>query len=96
MDNFTPRARRTDAASSIEAARQLESSGTIDQQQARVLAAVRAFPGQSSLAIAEHARLDRHLVARRLPELGRMGLVIRGPLARCAVSDRLALTWSPK
>lgn len=68
---------------------------TVQDQAARVLAAVRAFPNTTALHIAEQAGLDRFLVGRRLSELKGRKLVERGELIRCPVSDRWALCWIP-
>ena len=72
-----PRARRNDADGSHIAADRLERSGRAAAQLAAVLDAVRAWPGRTSREIAAHTGLDRHMIARRLPELWAHGKVTR-------------------
>lgn len=90
----TPIARRTDAASSHEAARHITTTGKRAYQQ-QVTAAVRAFPGRTSFELAMATDLDRHMVARRLPECVTAGTVRKGEPKRCSITGRLALTWEP-
>jgi len=89
----TPIARRNDPGSSKVAAREITESGLRARQQAEVLRLVRAYPKHTSLELAQHGSLDRYVIARRLPELERAGLVRRGEIRRCAVGARPALTW---
>lgn len=70
-------ARRTDPASSHEAARREVGSGRAATDVARVLAAVYEAPGLTSRQYAEGFGLDRHMVARRLPDLERRKRVWR-------------------
>ena len=69
--------RRTDPDSSRQAARRHEQSGRLDSDRWRVLEALRRNPGASSKELAAREGLDRHMVARRLPDLERAGLVRR-------------------
>lgn len=73
------RARRCDPVSSHQAADEAERSGLIASQAEQTLAAVRAHPGRTSREIAERSGLDRHMVARRLPELEVTGKVWSDP-----------------
>ena len=90
-----PLARRTDPASSHEAAAQVTASGVRDSQCAAVLDALRRHPGSTSLELATASGLDRYVVARRLPELERDGRAVRGELRLCRASggQRRAVTW---
>jgi hypothetical protein len=49
----------------------------IGRQMARVLDAIRATPGMTSGELAARHGMDRHMVARRCPDLERRGLVRR-------------------
>jgi hypothetical protein len=40
--------------------------------------------------------LDRHMVARRLPDLKHDGLVEQGEMRTCKVTGRKAVTWRVK
>lgn len=88
--DFAPRARTTDALSSHAAADDLERSGRLWRQLDRVLAAVRATPGLSSGELAARHGLDRHMVARRLPEAASAGLIERREIGAREV------TWWPR
>jgi len=59
----------------------------------RVYRALVADPGTTSAELAARANLDRHLVAKRLPDLERGGLVKRGPTRECRVGGLQAVTW---
>lgn len=85
-----PRARRTDPATSKEAAAMVRDVAKC--QQADVLRAVRAYPHRTSKQLANEAGMDRYMVARRLPELLALGLVRTGEAVRQA-NGRRGLTW---
>lgn len=81
-------------ATSLEAAEELKRSGRLNQQCRQVLEALRGTPGATSAELARFAGLDRHLVARRLPDLDRLRLVQRGEARLCMATGRRAITWS--
>ena len=89
-----PLAAATDPVSSHLAAAEITSSGRRASQKAAIVSWLR---GQShpltSMEIAHAAGLDRHLVARRLPDLERDGMVERCALRECRASNRPAITW---
>ncbi len=68
-------ARRSDHDSSHAAADELEASGKAQAQRALVLGFVKRWPGMTSAQLARLGSVDRHLVARRLPELRSEGKV---------------------
>lgn len=80
-------ARATDGHGSHEAADRLKNSGEHLAQKMQVLHAVRRFPFRTSKELAKEARLDRHMVARRLPDLKAEGLALER-------TDRKQKTWS--
>lgn len=88
-------ARSTDPSTSHEAAIRMVASGKQRAQQARTEEAVKRYPGQSSLHLAALTGLDRHMIARRLPELEKEGRVWRGPKAPCPSGTGSACTWWP-
>lgn len=88
-----PRARRTDPATSHEAAAAMLASGAIGRQAQDVLDAVRRWPGLTSLELGARMEIDRWAVARRLPELEGAGHVRRGEARQ--VNGRRHLTWWP-
>lgn len=96
--NTGPIARATDPITSHEAGAAITASGVRGTQQQAVLAAVQAQPGRTSAELAASSTLNRYTVARRLPELERLGEVIRGAVRECTAS-RLragrAVTWWP-
>jgi len=95
LDLFDPRelARAGDPVSSHEAARAIVSSGNRAAQAAEVLAALRRFGKSTSRGLAEASGLDRHLVARRLPELEREGRVRRTEQIMCRWAGKFAVGW---
>lgn len=88
------RARRADPVTSHQAADHVEATGQAQREAAIVLRALRDFPGHTSRELAELAGLDRHLVARRLPELRDAGHAENGPNKRCTSSAKTAMTWT--
>lgn len=94
-----PRARVTDASSSHQAAAIQESTGKAKADAALVLEALRGFPNCTTRELAVHARLDRYMVARRMPELAEAGLATRHEpgkgSAPCSVTKRVAIRWRP-
>jgi hypothetical protein len=88
----TPRARNTDPTTSHEAADAIKASGDLGRQQQAVLAAVRRWPGLTSLELGARMSLDRWAVARRLPELE--GIHVRKGEPR-VVNGRRHVTWWP-
>lgn len=86
-------ARNTDPHTSHLAAAEMIASGAQGRQQLAVLAAVRVNGYCTSAELARVHGLDRYAVARRLPELERMGLVQRAPARICKESGRPAMTW---
>ena len=87
-----PRSRSSDPASSKMAAAEMERSGALGKQRQQVLEALRVHGPCTSAELAFRASLDRHAVARRLPELREMGLVFQGPIRNCSVG-RPAVEW---
>jgi hypothetical protein len=85
-----PRARRADPLSSHAAADELERSGRAEAQRRQVLAVLRRWPGSTSAELAALGGLDRHMVARRLPELYRAGYAER------VSAGRACLRWWPR
>jgi len=76
------------------AAAELTSSGRRASQKRDIVNWLR---GQSrpltSMEIGNAAGLDRYMVARRLPDLEKDGLVERCAMRECAISRRPAITW---
>lgn len=90
-------ARMSDPATSHEAAAEVTKSGSRQRQLTAVLAAVSGNPGATSAEIAKASNLDRYLVARRLPELEKLGFVRRGEAKICTASPKpglRAITWT--
>lgn len=86
-------ARAVDPRTSHEAAAEVTRSGRRDRQAAQCLDAVRTWPGRTSMELARLARLDRYVVARRLPELRDAGYVVSEAARKCEVTGRSAMTW---
>jgi hypothetical protein len=90
-----PIARSTDTETSRLAAEEVTASGRRDEQAHKVCLLVRGYRGYTSAELASWGQVDRHMVARRLPELERLGRVVRGEARACTVTGRKALTWWP-
>ena len=88
-------ARTTDPATSHEAAQELVTSGALGVQQRDAMKRVRNFPGRTSSELAGGDVRIRYQLARRLPELARMGKVTKGPARTCRVTGRSSITWRP-
>lgn len=89
-------ARNDDPSSSHDAAEHVVSSGLQAQQHSLAASAVRKHPGLTSLELARATGLDRFMLARRLPELQRNGLIVRGMVRKCSASNgRSGVTWFP-
>jgi hypothetical protein len=93
-----PRARNTDPVASHEAAEAVATSGLANAQAERVLEAVTAHPGLTSLELEAASGIDRYVLARRLPELRRRGFVVNLAPRPCRLSPlktRSVTTWAP-
>lgn len=89
-------ARSDDPSSSHEAAEHVVASGLQAHQHSLAASAVRKHPGLTSLELARATGLDRFMLARRLPELQRHGLIVRGIIRKCSASNgRSGCTWFP-
>ena len=85
--------RKTDPASSAEAAEKLVASGAHASQKQRTLAALAKHPGSTSAELGTIMGVSRHVPARRLPDLERDGLVRRGKMRKCIEHGTTAVTW---
>lgn len=100
---FIRRARIENPKSSHDAAAEIEE--TAESQCIRILALVKKWPDRTTQELHEVSRWGVHTLGRRLPELRTKGLIENpvypdpqgvGPgmrLRRCAIKNRLALTW---
>lgn len=89
-------------STSAEALCEIKATGVLGEQQRAVLVALaevcRCFEGpwgRTSREVARGSGVDRYVVARRLPELEREGLVERYDVRLCDVTERKAITWKP-
>lgn len=88
-------ARSTDAGGSHDAAARMVRSGALDIQKDRTAVAVKRHPGMTSMELARATGMDRHMIARHLPELVREGRAWRGPKTLCPISNINVCTWWP-
>ncbi len=89
-------AANADPGTSHAAAAALKAGGEHGAQKRQVLAALRGCDEPvTSRELAAIAEMDRHLVARRLPDLAREGLVVRCAVRECreSYSHAKAVTW---
>ena len=91
-------ARNSDPHTSHAAAGEAESSGRAEKQRQIVLHCVKRHASdrpRTSMELASCMRLDRYMVARRLPELERAREVRKAGSRPCEVSGRSAIVWAP-
>lgn len=90
-------ARNNDPISSHEAADDIVESGKHAQQKNVVLGALRMYQKAhgpaTSAEIARHYEMDRHMVAKRLSDLEKMSLVIKGGRKKCPVYGKKVIAW---
>lgn len=96
MDGMEARARRSDPATSHEAARDVEWTGKAGSQRKACYEYVRRYPGATAAEIAKAIGLERHVPSRRLPELRDAGLIKNGASRVCGIMARNSLTWLPE
>jgi hypothetical protein len=95
--NHAPVAAKADPRSSHFAAAEVTASGRCDSQKREILAVLQAQSEPcTSTELARATGMDRYIVARRLPDLERDGVVQRSPMRECNVTARPAITWRTK
>ena len=90
MNIQTPNARNTDPLSSHLAGEEVTVSGKRKRQIDFVVRLVKRKEGLTSAELAKKHGIDRHMVARRLPDAIELK---KGDSRKCNVSGRLAVTW---
>jgi len=105
MDGTTlwdvPLSRHTDPASSSIAVAEIKKSGLRKAQCEAVYQTVTGHPGKTSAELAQIMSIERHIPARRLPDLERQGRVRKGSMRPCDVcktqkgQGRPCVTWYP-
>ncbi|HDZ14329.1 hypothetical protein LCGC14_1069070 [marine sediment metagenome] len=85
--------RRTDPLSSKQAEKEINGNGLRNRQQEVVFQAVRKYPNHTSKELCAITGINRYVLGRRLPEIEELWDVKRGPMRKCNIGNRLALTW---
>jgi hypothetical protein len=88
--------RQTDLYTSDLAVEGLARSGALAIQRDAVYRALALHPHSTSAELAVYMEVDRHLPARRLPDLKTLGRVDCVPKRKCRVTGRLCVTWVVK
>lgn len=88
-----PLAHGSDPLTSFAAGERFERSGRLRGQILLVLLGLRKWSGKTSAELAQLTGLDRHAVARRLPNLASRGLAERGPERECRICKSKCVTW---
>ena len=92
-----PVAAKDDPGTSQAAGESVTGSGKREGQQMAALALVKRYPGCTSLELARKGgTLDRYVLARRLPEIEKGGLVYQSTPKVCGISGYKAVTWWPR
>lgn len=90
------RARARDPETSHIAATEVENNGTASAHRDIIAAYLRSNPGKTNAEIAEGSGLQYCQIHKRMSELERMNLVIRGQQKKCPIHQRLMIQWWPK
>jgi len=90
---FPPASRTTNPVTSAMAENEVTDSGARARQAEKVLRLVEQNDGYTSAELAVMGGVDRHMVARRLPDLQHNNLVKKGGRRRCNIGNRQATTW---
>lgn len=90
-----PAARRSDPHTSHAAADKVTRNGTRAAGVATVVRLVKQTPGLTSAELAKRHGADRYMVARRLPDAEKAGLVRKGDPRPCGTTGNAAVTWWP-
>ena len=93
MLEFHPAHRNTDPGTSKLAEDSITISGARLTQALKVLGLVKRHTGFTSAELAKISTLDRHMVARRLPDLEHAGYIEKGDTRQCGISHLQAVTW---
>ncbi len=95
--NRAPLAAKSDPITSHAAASEITSNGVREDQKRALSTWMRSNPAPATSAeMAAASGLDRHGVARRLPDLERDRLVERARIRECRIGRRPAITWRPR
>lgn len=89
-------ARNSDPESSKEAAREMTESGAIASQRMQVYVALKRHNNSTARELSAASGITVHVIGRRLTELDRLGLVVRGPIRVCKIGNRSATEWRAK
>ena len=90
---MTPASKSGDPITSYLAEQHVNRAGIRSHQQRQAAAAVSCYPGRTSAELAEITGIDRHRLAKRLPECETAGAVRRGYKRQCSVSHLMAIVW---
>ena len=93
--SFPRLARRTDPETSHRAALEMETSGQLKSDMMTALEAVREFPHRTATELEALIGCRDGKVRKRLAQLRRLGLIIRGSLKICPHTKRRCHTWEP-
>lgn len=93
FDKGKPAHHQTDPPSSKLAENRITKTGSRARQCQQVFEALKRHNGATSAELAEIIDIDRHITARRLPDLANVNLVERGQRRFCAVAKQLCVTW---
>jgi predicted transcriptional regulator len=93
VKSIEPLSRSMDPVGSFQAGARTHKTGVGSRKRLAVYHALRSNQGATSAELARTMDVDRHDVARRLPELERAGWIVRGRRRRCTVCAVECVTW---
>ena len=93
--SFPRLARRTDPETSHRAAREMETSGKRETDEAFALRMVARYPNSTASELEALLGCRDGKVRKRLAQLRRLGFIIRGAMKICPHTKRRCHTWEP-
>jgi len=85
--------RNTDPISSHIAEEKITRSGVRGKQAMRVYGVLLEHNGSTSKELSQYLGGDRYMASRRLPDLEKAGMVVRGEMRTCTVCNQKCVTW---
>ena len=93
FDSGRPASKGGDSYTSDLAEERVTKLGVRQEQCRIVYELLQKHIGFTSKELAKISKLDRHMIARRLPDLLNVGKVRKGKKRKCSIARSLADTW---
>ena len=93
FDAPIPASRRESPYSSIKAEDELTTSGKLKSKRRAVYEALKRYSNVTARELSQMSGLDHPTVHKRLPELEKLGFVVRGEYRPCHITGKTCTTW---